>query len=479
MDNVNFEDLVKNIVILGECEWVEFKKNYANPKDIGEYISALSNSACICNQQFGYLIFGIDNDTHEIVGTNFRPENEKQCNGTQDLEFWLSLKLNPRIDFEVIQGKIAENHIVIFKINKAQYKPTLFDGDGWARVSSHKKKLSDYPEKERKIWQITNNESFENLIALSSVDADKVLGLIDYPGYFKLMAQNLPDNKEGIINKLCEEKLITRNGINYNITNLGAILFASNLLDFERLSKKTIRVIVYKGKNKLETVKEYPLSKGYALEFENILNYIIESLPTSEVIESATRKTETLYPPLAIRELLANVIIHQDFFEKGTSPMIEIYGDDRIEFINPGSPLVEILRFIDCVPVSRNEKLATFMRRIKFCEERGTGIDKVVFSVEEHQLPAPEFIVDNNFTKVVLFAPRYFKRMNREDKIRACYQHCCLKYVSGEVMSNESLRKRLNISDKNYPTVSLIIKDTIEKKLIKSEKNAKYVPFWA
>jgi len=108
----------------------------------------------------------------------------------------------------------------------------------------------------------------------------------------------------------------------------------------------------------------------------------------------ALRKDIPMYPELAVREVVANAIIHQNFFLQGTSPMIEIF-DDRMEVTNPGTPLIETKRFIDSPPISRNEKLASFMRRIGVCEERGSGFDKIVYQTEYYQLPAPEIEVYN------------------------------------------------------------------------------------
>ena len=165
--------------------------------------------------------------------------------------------------------------------------------------------------------------------------------------------------------------------------------------------------------------------------------------------------------------------------------MIEIFVD-RMEITNPGIPLIDTLRFIDHSPESRNETLAGLMRRMGICEERGSGVDKVIFECEFAQLPAPDFVKGDNFTRVTLFAPKTLRQMDNSDKIRACYQHACLKYVSGETMTNESLRSRFNIDQKNYATASRIIKSTLETELVKladpfnkSKKHTAYVPFWA
>jgi len=185
-----------------------------------------------------------------------------------------------------------------------------------------------------------------------------------------------------------------------------------------------------------------------------------------------------------VRELVANAIIHQDFFVSGAGPLIEIF-DDRMEITNPGEPLIETARFLDTPPRSRNDTLASFMRRIGVCEERGSGIDKVVFETEFYQLPAPVFEVPGKNTRAILFAHRAFKDMSKEDRVHACYLHSCLKYVKRDNMTNSSLRKRFAIEAKNSSMVSRIIRDAMDCNRIKpfdqsaSRKLMSYVPYWA
>jgi predicted HTH transcriptional regulator len=143
-------------------------------------------------------------------------------------------------------------------------------------------------------------------------------------------------------------------------------------------------------------MREHKGTQGYAVAFESAIDWIQNQLPANEQIRKAFRHEEKMYPELAIRELVANALIHQDFFITGAGPMVELF-TDRMEITNPGAPLVEPLRFIDFPPRSRNEMLAGFMRRLNFCEERGSGIDKVVAKIEEFQLPAPNFtVLDDN-----------------------------------------------------------------------------------
>ena len=142
----------------------------------------------------------------------------------------------------------------------------------------------------------------------------------------------------------------------WNITNLGAILFAKRLEEFRALRRKALRVIQYRGAGRIETIREQVIGKGYANGFEGLIDYVNGLLPSTEVIGQALRRTVPKFPPLAVRELIANALIHQDFFVTGAGPMVEIF-DDRIEITNPGEPLVDTQRFVDTPPKSRNEAL--------------------------------------------------------------------------------------------------------------------------
>jgi ATP-dependent DNA helicase RecG len=245
-----------------------------------------------------------------------------------------------------------------------------------------------------------------------------------------------------------------------------------------------VRVIVYKNASRLETIREQVGNKGYATGFEGLIGYINNLLPSNEVIGQALRRDVPVYPELAVRELVANAIIHQDFFIRGTSPMIEIFSD-RMEITNPGLPLIKTERFLDSPPKSRNEALASFLRRSGICEERGSGIDKVVFQTEFYQLPAPMFEVTDEHTRSVLFAPRPFNEMEKSDRIRACYLHACLKYVNRDYMTNTTLRERFGIEPKNSAIASRIIRETMDAGFVRpyetqmSKKYSKYLPFWA
>lgn len=485
MTKSSFEKLIKKLSSLPkESEWVEFKKNNSRPDEIGENISALSNSLALLRKSCGYIIWGIDGDDQMIVGTTFLPRQAKI--GNEELENWLLHNLDPRIDITINEGDVDGKHIILFEIQPAVIRPVRFKGTEYIRVGSYTKRLHSYPEKERGLWRIFDRIPFEEGIAKKEVSSDDILSLINYPNFFLMLKETLPDNRVAILDRLIAENIIISIGEDcFDITNIGAVLFAKNLNDFGHLSRKALRVIVYRGKNRIDTVKEQLLTKGYAIGFEGALRYINDQLPQNEEIEEALRKEVRMYPFIAIRELVANALIHQDFHITGAGPTVEIFSD-RMEITNPGVPLIDTLRFIDVPPRSRNEQLAALMRRMAICEERGSGIDKVIFHIEIFQLPAPDFRASADSTIAVLYGPRKFAQMKREERIRACYQHACLQYVSGGQMTNASLRKRLGIKDSNYPAASRIIKDTINEGLIRSKRKGdgskrdfSYLPVWA
>jgi ATP-dependent DNA helicase RecG len=94
--------LTELLFLPGECEWVEFKLNQAEPQEIGEYLSALSNAAALHQQAHGYVVWGVEDGTHQVKGTTFQPRRTKGA-GNEDLEPWLGRLLSPRIDFRIYE----------------------------------------------------------------------------------------------------------------------------------------------------------------------------------------------------------------------------------------------------------------------------------------------------------------------------------------------------------------------------------------
>lgn len=466
-----------------ETGWLEFKHNNADPQEIGEYISALANTAALEGKAHAYVLWGADDATHELVGTSFQFGSKRV--GNEELESWLLRQLAPKIGFRFIPLTVDDKALVLLEIDSAYRHPVQFSGAEFIRIGSYKKRLKDFQEKERELWRVLDATPFERMVAAEKLTADEVLKLLDYPSYFDLMDRPLPDGRAAILSALAADRLVeAAGGGHWNVMNLGAILLSKQLSDFGRLQRKAVRVVVYKGKGRVQTLREQTGSKGYATGFEGLIGFINGLLPVNEVIGQALRKAVPVYPELAIRELVANALIHQDFSITGSGPMVEIF-DDRMEITNPGLPLVDTARMLDSPPRSRNEALASLMRRMGICEERGSGVDKVVSQSEFYQLPAPAFEVVGDSTRSTLFAPRSLTKMDQADRVRAVYLHACLRYVQREFMTNSSLRERFGIDPKNSATASRLIKEALNDGGVRLHdptappKLRRYVPAWA
>lgn len=480
----NLDKLVFELCKLpNETAYVEFKHNNYNPATIGEDICALANSAALYERNFAYMLWGVDDKTHEIVGTKKDLQNIKK--GNQELENWLRSLLSANANFEyhsvILQGK----RVGILTIHPAMSTPITFEKTSYIRIGSYTKKLRDYPTVESQLWDKLRNRNFEEQSAKQDLSLDDAIRFLDVLPYFDLQNIPCPSQLSQIAHYLLEENILVHqdNGL-YAITNMGAILFAKRLTDFPHLARKAIRLVQYANKNRLELEREETVLQGYVVGLERITAYIDAILPSSEPIVGVFRQKKRAYPEIAIRETIANALIHQDFSITGTGPIIELF-PSRMEITNPGTPLVDIARIIDNPPKSRNEKLADLMRRLKICEELGSGWDKIVLSCELALLPAPRIDLYEANTRVTLFSERSFRSIPTEDKVRACYMHACVKQVQGEQLTNSSLRIRFGVTISSTGSISRLIKETIARGLIKpldphtAPRHMKYVPWWA
>ena len=466
-----------------EAAWVEFKENNADPQIIGKLISALSNAARLADQHFAYVVWGVRDGDHAVTGTSFEPSAAQHKN--QPLEFWLSQCLQPAVAFCFKSMDHQGHRLVLLEIPAAATSPVEFERTAYVRIGSATPRLADHPERQKLLWAKLQPYAWETGVAAQFLTGDEVLARLDHASYFDLTDQPLPDNRAGIFDKLKADRLVEADvGGKWNITNLGAILFARNLNEFSpSIARKAVRFVSYEGSNRATTVTHRrDGQKGYANGFKGLADYIYTLLPSNEHIGRAFREQEPLYPTVAIRELVANGLIHQDMTITGAGPLIELF-KDRLEVTNPGTPLVKPDRFLDSPPRSRNEALASLMRRMRLCEEQGTGIDKVLTSAELHQLPPPDFREEDASVRASLFAPRRFAEMTQDERVRACYQHAALKYVSGDRMTNASLRERFGIAEQNASQASAVIRLALDKQLIRAgdpkHPRAGYVPYWA
>ena len=480
----NLDLLVKELCKLpDETGWVEFKHNNDEPHMIGEDISALANSAVLADRSHAYMIWGVDDGTHEIIGTKVRLKQVKK--GNQEIENWLRYLLSKNADFEFQSVDIDGKHVEMIVIAKAQGLPVTFEKVDYIRVGSYTKKINEFPALHVQLWDKLRHEQFEDTFVMIDLSLHQALRLLNCDAYFEILQIPIPTEMSGYAHYLEEENIICKqdNGL-YAITNLGAILFAKKLSDFPRLGRKAIRVVQYEDNNRLTILKEETTMEGYAVSLEKAVKYVNTLLPSKEDINSVRRVTNSTFPLPAIREAIANAVIHQDFFVAGAGPVVEVF-NNRVEVTNPGVPLVEIMRIVDNPPKSRNEKLASLMRRLRMCEELGRGWDRMVISCELQQLPAPRIQIYQDSTKVSLFSHLEFSNISIEDKLWAVYLHACVKYVEGSALTNSSLRERFGLKETSAGSISRLLKEATDKKWVKpldpttARRYMKYIPLWA
>jgi ATP-dependent DNA helicase RecG len=445
------DDLNRWMSAARESEHLEFKeaKNQYDTTKLFRYCVALANEGG------GKIILGVaDEMPRKVVGSKAFPN-------LADIQTRILDKLRFRVEVEEVFH--SDGRIIVFHV-PSRPTGTAYHFEGAYLMRSTEDTVAMSEDRLRQIFD-EGKPDWLSRPARENCTGDDVVKLLDTQSYFDLLKLPYPANREAVLNRFEREGLIVRKGSMWTISNLGAVLFAKRLDEFEGVGRKTARVVVYEGTGKLRTRLDRPGVKGYAVGFEGLLDFINGLIPTNEVIGKALRQEVKMFPEIAVRELVANALIHQDFTETGTSVVIEI-SSDRMEISNPGRPFIPPERFIDEYQ-SRNERLADLMRRLRICEEKGSGVDKVVQTAEVYQLPAPDFRVGERRTIVVLFAHRNFEEMDRNDRVRACYQHCCLRYAMNQKMTNQSLRERFKLPESKSATVSQIIAAAVDDGRIK------------
>lgn len=462
-----------------EVNELDWKASLSEDTDrLAEHLMAFANYP-----DGGSLVFGVA-DTGQSVGIE-QTEIAKIINTLANLGRD-SVEPPIAIDHAVID--FDGGNLLLVHIPEQTVKPVHRRGKTiehtWVRSGGTTRKAS-----RQEVGALMLNSAsprWEELRASQLLSLDSVIEKLDVATIAKLLEKPLPNETEELNRWLLDEGLTVADGRGFYITNFGAIASARKLDDFGILERKRIRVIRYRGTNKVETIDETPGNRGYAVGFEGLIGYLKRALPHSEVIQQSLRTEVSVYPEIALRELIANALIHQDFTVTGAEPMVEIY-DDRIEVTNPGTllPGKRPDRLIGTTPESRNEQLASSFRRYRICEERGTGFQKVVRAIELFGLPPLVFTLQENAFRVTLYAPRKFAEMSQTERVEACYQHAVLQYLSSGTLTNTTLRERFKLHEKYRNQITNLIGDAVTSGRIKrkdegnGKKFAEYIPYWA
>jgi predicted HTH transcriptional regulator len=461
-----------------ELDWKQLLS--ADKKRLTEHLSAFANYP-----GGGYLVFGVS--PTGILGSF----DEVACNDiVNQLANLGRHALAPPITIDNCCDTFSTAKLLFIHVHESAVKPVHLNGKNldcaFIRSGATTRKASNHEI--GKMLLNSKTQTWEESYASIHLPDSDLRSKLDVDPIFEMIGKAPPTTNDEAMGWLEGEKFIKRDPAGGgNITNLGAVAAARNMADFESVGRHAIRVIVYQGLNKAKTKRELEGKLGYAIGFQGLIRTLGEILPQSEVIQAALRTRRTIYPEIALREIIANALIHQDFSLGGTGPLVEIF-DDRIEVTNPGGllPTKKLDRLIGAQAESRNERLARAFRQYRICEERGSGLIKAGLEMEIYGLPPIEFSTDGSFFKVTLYTPRNFAQMSAKERLEACYQHSVLRHLSGSGMTNKSLRERLKMPEKQRSMVSALIQDAVELKRIKpadpenrSKKFTEYVPYWA
>lgn len=296
-----YQELVRSLAALPtEVEWVEFKVNNKDPERIAKYISGLSNVATLFDRPYAYIVWGIENENHRIIGTDF--EYRKAKKGNMELELWLAQQVNPKIGFTFHEVPLQDEcgnkiHVTLIEIPCAEGEPTRYGSVSYIRIGSNLKHLSEFKEKEAELWRKFDKTPLEKRIAYTEAGGEDVVTLLDYPGYYRKLGLPIPGNRDKVLQDLSDEKFIYKNdGGTWDITNYGALMIAADLRKFERLSKRVVRVIRYPDKSRLGGIGEREFSSGYVISSEEIVAYIMTVIPQEEIMERRDPQTEVQLP---------------------------------------------------------------------------------------------------------------------------------------------------------------------------------------
>lgn len=457
---------------LNELDW---KSGLSNKTErLAQHLSAFSNY-----KGGGMLVYGVHDD-----GTCFDLSKEEMDGIIEKLGNIAKNNLcySITIDHSVIE---YEGHALLFiYIPEQKEKPVYLRGgdifDSYYRSAGQTVKMSRNQVKS--LIAESQGITFEEQTAKTHLTGEEVLTLLDYKAFYERIDKNVPSATDTILGKLSDYGFCKKEGEYWSITNLGAILYANDIRNFDDLKFREIVIHKYVGTNNRQQEFEQHITRGYAAAFEDVVDFIMQSTGKEKI--DVVRETVPTYPRVAIREITANMLVHQDMGISGIPLSIEIF-TNRIVFTNPGAPLNNINRLIDLPPNSRNEKLAQTMFMLHICEKRGSGIDRAVAAIEEMVLPAVKFTKGEEHTRVFLYPQKKLKDMTKQEKINACYQHACLMYEEDMPINNQSVRERFELNKNQASVASRIIAETLEAGFIKpadeetaSKKYMTYIPFY-
>lgn len=371
-----------------ETEWLEFKENQYDPQTLGEYLSALANSACLAGKPRGYLVFGVQDGTHKVVGTQFDP-HEAKAKGNQDLVLWLTSGLQPNVGLEVEVLAHPKGRVVFLVIGPAVDQPVCFYGKSFIRIGSCKAELHKHPEKARAIWARRADWSGQICEGATLADLDPA-ALSKAREQFRIKHPRLAADLAGwddatFLNKA---KLSVRGAV----TN-SALLLLGRPETSTLLSPAVAKIswILKDGQNQELDYEHFepPFLLQVDRIVERIRNLTIRAMPSGTLFPQELAQ----YDPWVLREALHNAIAHQDYTLGGRVNVVET--PSTILVTNVGSflpgDLDTVIQQDAPQEIYRNTLLAGAMVSLNMIDTQGGGIKRMFQKQRARFLPMPDY----------------------------------------------------------------------------------------
>lgn len=400
-----------------ETEWLEFKHNNVDSQEIGEYLSALSNEAALLNQPRGYLIFGIEDASHAVVGTRFDPYTAK-AKGNQDLLPWLAAHLQPNPGIEPHCFDHPDGRVALVAVGPARGRPVEFHGQGYCRAGTSKTKLANHPEKARRLWSqgVDWSAAICEGASLADLDPEAIAKAreqfqIKHPN----QAQELTTwDDRTFLNKA---RLLRQGAVTHTAVLLLGRSEAATLLS--PAVAKVSWILKDAGNHELDYAHIGPpfLLAGDHL-LQRLRNLTVRALPSGTLFPQELSQ----YDPWVLREALHNAIAHQDYLRHGRITVVEF--PDRVLITNVGDFLPGTIRTVieQDAPqeLYRNPMLADAMVELNLIDTQGGGIKRMFETQRRRSFPLPDYdlsasdrvqvtipgrILDERYTRLLMQQP--------------------------------------------------------------------------
>lgn len=438
-----------------EAEWLEFKQTQVQPaKELGEYVSALSNGAALARRPFGFLVLGVHDKTHEVVGTTYNPRTDRVKQ--QDLLLWTTQGLLPRIHLESYEARHPGGRVVVFEIGKAPDQPVEFYGKAYIRVNSSKTLLANHPAKSRALWHLNRDWSAETVPNATLED-------LDPEAIAKAREEYTEKNRHRGIeiatwddSTFLNKAKVTRQG---GITNAAILLLG--LPESASLLSPAVARISWLLKDARNSELDYahfgpPFILHVDAILERIRNLTVRTLPSGTLFPNEIRQ----YDEYVIREALHNAIAHQDYSLLGRIQIVET--PNRLLITNVGSFLPgsveQVIQQDAPQEIYRNPFLAEAMVNFNMIDTQGGGIKRMFQRQKERFFPLPDYDLSDT-SRVAVNIPG---QILDEEYTRLLMGHTDLdlwqvllldKVQKGEQIQHEAHRqlKSLGLIEGRYP----------------------------